>query len=166
MIAMSTIAAAGATLTFERRALSGVAAPVTKPSSVAKVSHAVIVDISSTAQTQSPLTPDKVDGVLSLVAGANGFAALYADTNWAGIAAEFGKAAASRDKAAILDALVSTTSKALSAASSLGIPIHDSVSPDAVKNGAAPGTISVGPVPFASQAPAAKPDAAKLDVSA
>ncbi len=175
MTAMSTIAAVGATLAPERRAFAASVGPVTEVAG--KAPQAVILDIGGTAaaRIQSPPAPDKIDGVLSLVAGANGFAALYARTDWAGIVAEFGKGAASRDKEAALDALVSSASKAFSAASSLGIPIHDSVSPDAVRNGAAPGTISVGPVPFASggssaatasQAPTAKPDPAKLDVSA
>jgi hypothetical protein len=104
----------------------------------------------STQATSAPpaLDPNQVDNALSWAAGANGFADLAAHFDYAGTVANFGVAIANRDKAGLIGGAANSASHALSYASGLGIPIQDSVSPDAVKNGAAPGTISVGAFSF------------------
>jgi hypothetical protein len=89
-----------------------------------------------------------VDDALSRAGGANSFAPAYEHGDWAKLEAKFGQAVVDRDKASLLNAVVVFSSGALSSASTLGIPIKDSVSPDAVKNGATPGTITVGAFSF------------------
>ncbi len=151
---MSSIAALGPLLPLESRTPAGAAAFAKQSAGAAdNPSPAVIVSVSSaaaTALTQSLLTPAKIDDALSGAVGANGFAANYTHGDWAGEAAEFGEAVASRNKAEALNAAVYGASSALSTASSLGIPIQDSVGPEALKNGAAPGRITVGAFTFAS----------------
>ena len=96
------------------------------------------------------MDPDQVDNALAWVAGANGFADLAAHYDYSGDVAKFGEAIADRNRASLLGGAADSASNAPSNASGLGIPIQDSVSPDAVQNGAAPGTISVGAFSFTS----------------
>jgi hypothetical protein len=91
-----------------------------------------------------------VDNALAWVAGASGFAYNAAHWNEAHVAAQFGTAIAERDTAGIFGAAADSASNALSNASGPGIPTQDSVSPDAIQNGAAPGTTSVGAFSFTS----------------
>ena len=121
-------------------------------------SPAVVISLSPKATASAKITStlpsldlDKVDNALSWAAGANGFAANYARGDWGKLAAKFGDVIANRDKASAQGAAASTTSHALSYASNLGIPIQASVSPEAIKNGAAPGAISVGAFSFTSK---------------
>jgi len=116
---------------------------------------AVVVSLSSgaAATTQAPsappaLDPNQVDNALSWAAGANGEALLYKHVDRTLEAAKFGNAISERNQAGLLNGVVASTSHAISYASNLGIPIQASVSPEAVKNGAAPGTISVGAFSF------------------
>jgi hypothetical protein len=127
--------------------ISATSSDVTQP--------AIVVNLSSggTAQpvsTLRSLDPDQVDNALSWAAGANGFADAAAHFDWAAVAAKFGRVIADRDRAGVIGAAASSTSNALSHASVLGIPIKDSVGPEAVKNGTAPGTISIGAFSFTS----------------
>ncbi len=117
---------------------------------------AVIVTLSSNAVAASQgkpvflgaLDPNKVADALYGAAGANGLAQLDRHVDRTSELAKFGTAISQRNQASLQAAVASSASDALSHASSLGIPIHNSVSPDAVKNGAAPGTISVGAFSF------------------
>jgi hypothetical protein len=116
---------------------------------------AVIVSLSSEAaasakpvSTPPSLDPNQVDDALSWTAGANGFAANYARADWSKALAKFGQAIVDRDKATVLGEAINAGSHALSFASDLGIPVQASVSSEAIKNGAAPGTISVGTFSF------------------
>lgn len=90
----------------------------------------------------------QVVDALSWVAGANGFADIAAHFAYAAVEAKFGKAIADRDEAGVIGAAADGASFALSNAASLGIPVGDSVSPQAVANGATPGTITVGAFSF------------------
>ena len=119
---------------------------------------AVVVSLSpkatasvKTTSTLPSLDLDKVGNALSWAAGANGFADNAAHFDWKHVAAEYGSATADRDKAAVIGAAAGSASHVLSYASTLGIPIQASVSPDAIKKGAAPGTISVGAFSFTSK---------------
>jgi hypothetical protein len=96
------------------------------------------------------MDPNQVDDALAHLSGANGFAFIYANTDWARVTAQDGAAAAARDEAQVRGAAVGSASYALSTASALGIPASDSISPSAVQNGAAPGTITVGAFSFAN----------------
>jgi hypothetical protein len=129
------------------------------PPQVAVDRPAVIVSLSASASSVAAasataipnlgeLDPNAVDDALSWAAGANGFAANYERADWSKVEAKFGNAVVDRDKALMLKAVVVSASNALSSASSSGIPIKDSVSPDAVRNGATPGTITVGAFSF------------------
>ena len=115
---------------------------------------AVIVSLNSSsasapASTNLPsLDPNKVDDALYLASGANGFADAAKHFAYQHILAKFGKTIADQDLAGVIGGAANSAAYALSYASSLGIPIQDSVSPEAVKNGAAPGTISVGAFSF------------------
>ena len=129
---------------------------------------AVVVDLSAAATTslQVALTalamdPDQVDYALSWATGVNGFAATAARGkaadvaataarwNEADVAAAFGTATAERGTAVVvIGAAVGSPSQALYYAANLGIPILDSVSPDAIKSGASAGTIGIGAFSF------------------
>ena len=116
---------------------------------------AIVVSLSSgatakPASTLRSLDPDQVDNALAWAAGANGFAYIAAHWDRAHVAAQFGTAIADRDTAGVIGAAASSASNALSYAAGLGIPIKDLVSPEAVKYGAAPGTISIGAFSFTS----------------
>ena len=128
---------------------------------------AVVVDLSAAATTSLQIAstalamdPDQVDYALSWATGVNGFAATAARAkaadvaataarwNEADVAAEFGTATAERGTAEVIGAAVGSPSQARYYAANLGIPILDSVSPDAIKSGASAGTISVGAFSF------------------
>ena len=114
---------------------------------------AVVVSLSAgaAAQVSAPppsMDPNQVDDALAHLSGANGFAFIYANTDWARVTAQDGAAAAARDEAQVRGAVVGSASYALSTASGLGIPASDFVNPSAVQNGAAPGTITVGAFSF------------------
>jgi hypothetical protein len=116
---------------------------------------AVVVSLSSAAAAQVSSTPpsmdpNQVDDALAHLSGANGFAFIYAHINWANVTAQFGTVIADRDEAQVRGAVVGSASYAFSAASGLGIPASDSVSPSAVQYGAAPGTITVAAFSFTS----------------
>jgi hypothetical protein len=117
---------------------------------------AVVVSLSSgaaavqTSSTPRSMDPNAVDDALSQLSGANGFAFNYAHMDYAVLQAAFGTAIANRDEAQARGAAVGSASDALSNASELGIPATDSVSPNAVQNGAAPGTITVAAFSFTS----------------
>ena len=115
----------------------------------------VIVSLSSdaaaSAQAKAALPSTGAGAVLNALSwatGANGFADIAAHFDYAGTVADFGVAIANRNKAIIDAAAADSASFALSDASSLGIPIKDSVSPEAIKNGATPGTITVSAFSF------------------
>lgn len=117
---------------------------------------AVIISLSSgsaaaPAQTTAALPSlglDKVDNALSWAAGANGLADLAAHFSWSHVAAQYRNAVADRDLAGVVGGAANSAAHALTYASDLGIPIKDSASPEAVKNGAAPGAISIGAFSF------------------
>jgi hypothetical protein len=116
---------------------------------------AVVVSLSSgaaaslqAAPTTLSLDPDQVDNALSSTAEANRLATKAADSNEADVATAYGTAIAGRDTDVVIGAAVGSASQALYYAANLGIPILDSVSPGAVKNGAAPGTSGVGAFTF------------------
>jgi hypothetical protein len=114
---------------------------------------AVVISLSSSAAAQvssapRSMDPDQVDDALAHLSGANGFAFIYAHWDYAGDVARFGEAIADRNEALMRGGVVGSASRALSAASGLGISASDSVSPSAVQNGAAPGTITVAAFSF------------------
>jgi hypothetical protein len=128
---------------------------------------AVVVDLSAAATTSLQVAstalamdPDQVDYALSWATGVNGFAATAARGkaadvaataarwNEADVAAAFGTATAERGTAVVIGAAVGSPSQALYYAANLGIPILDSVSPDAIKSGASAGTIGIGAFSF------------------
>jgi hypothetical protein len=117
---------------------------------------AVIVSLSSSAAaaqaSSAPrsMDPNAVDDALAQLSDANGMAFLYAHVNWANVSAEYGDAIANRDEEMLRGGVVGSASDALSNASGLGISASDSVSPNAVQNGAAPGTITVAAFSFTS----------------
>jgi hypothetical protein len=130
-----------------------------EPAVVVSLSNEATASLQAASTTLS-LDPDQVDYALSWATGINGFAANAARLNkanvaadgahWneADVAAEYGTAIAERGTAEVIGAAVGSPSQALYYAANLGIPILDSVSSDAVKSGAAPGTISVGAFTF------------------
>ncbi len=161
MSAIAGISVAGTQAPSAAVALEPSGAPPNPPQMTSSnaAQPAVIVSLSSGAAasaqatpTSRPLSldPDQVDNALSWAAGANGFADAAAHFDWAAVAAKFGDAIADRDRAGVIGAAANSASNALSYASSLGIPIKDSVNPEAVKNGTAPGTISIGAFSFTS----------------
>ena len=128
---------------------------------------AVIVSLSTEATasmqdgpTTLSLDPDEVDYALSWAVGVNGFAANAARTtkanaaadgarsNESDVAADYGTAIADRGTAEVIGAAVGSPSEALYHAANLGIPILDSVNPNAARHGAAPAAISVGSFTF------------------
>jgi hypothetical protein len=117
---------------------------------------AVVVSLSSSAaaaQANSAprsMDPNAVDGALAQLSDANGVAFIYAHWNFARDLAQHDQAIADRNQALLRGAAVGSASDALSNASELGIPAQDSVSPTAVQNGAAPGTITVAAFSFTS----------------
>jgi hypothetical protein len=94
------------------------------------------------------MDPTAVDDALGAVSDANGDAFIVAHFNEANAAAEFGPAVAARDMGECIGAAADSATRAVSMASNVGISIQDPVSPDAIKNGAAPGTISVAAFSF------------------
>jgi hypothetical protein len=96
------------------------------------------------------MDPDQVDKALTQVSAANGFAFSYAHFNWAHVAAQFGDAIANRNEAMIRGAAVDSASDAISTAQGAGIPLHVSVSPEAVANGAASQAMTVAAFNFTS----------------
>lgn len=128
---------------------------------------AVIISLSSEATasmqdgpTTLSLDPDEVDYALAWAVGVTGFAANAARTtkanaaadgarsNEADVAADYGTAIAERGPAEVIGAAVGSPSEALYHAANLGIPILDSVNPDAARNGASPAAISIGAFTF------------------
>jgi hypothetical protein len=120
-----------------------------QPAVVVSLSNGAAASVQASPKLAS-LDPNEVDDALSWAAGANGFAFIAAHTNEAHLITQFGTAIAEHMTAGLAGDAGLAASDALSYASNLGIPIQDSVSPDAVKNGAAPGTISVGAFSFES----------------
>jgi hypothetical protein len=116
---------------------------------------AVIVSLSSTAgATQNgvfaqPLS-DQVASVLNLVSGANALAnnAVISNADYAKLASEYGVAIANRDVGTIEGAVAQVSNAAIAGAARLGIQVQDTVSPDAVAKGAAPGTLSISAFSF------------------
>jgi hypothetical protein len=96
------------------------------------------------------MDPTAVDDALASVTGANEFAFIAAHFDEASVAAQFGPAVAARNMGALNGAAAESTTRALSMTSSVGISIQDSVRPDAVKNGAAPGAFGVAAFSFIS----------------
>jgi hypothetical protein len=94
------------------------------------------------------MDPNQVDDTLTQLSGANALAFLYAHYDYAGVLAQHGQAIADRNEALMRGAAVGSASDALSNASGLGTPASDSVSPNAVQNGAGPGTITVAAFSF------------------
>jgi hypothetical protein len=127
--------------------ISATSSDVTQPVIVVSLSSGATAQPASTLRS---LDPDQVDNALSWAAGANGEALAYEHIDRALEVAKFGQAISDRNQAGLVAGLVARASNALSYASGLGIPIKDSVSPEAVKNGTAPGTISVGVFSFSS----------------
>lgn len=123
----------------------------TQPAVVIRLSSGATASAQAAA-TSRPLSldPDLVDNALSWAAGANGEALAYEHIDRTLEVAKFGQAISDRNQAGFVDGLVARASHALDYASSLGIPIKDSASPEAAKNGATPGTISVGAFSFTS----------------
>lgn len=157
MSVITGISAAGpqaspATITPQLGSASASPAPVTgdrvdPPAVIVSLSPTATASANATSTPRS-LDLNKVDDALSWTAGANGFAYNAVHFDYAGTLAKFGQAIADRNRATVTGAAVGSASFALSYASSLGIPIKDSVSPEDVKKGAAPGTISVGAFSF------------------
>jgi hypothetical protein len=116
---------------------------------------AVIVSLSNAAGGAQnavfaqPLS-DQVAGVLNLVSGANAFSNILAHYDYAAEAAKFGVAIANRNYGGSEGAVADLSNAAITAAAGLGIQVKDSVSPDAVAKGAAPGTLSISAFSFAS----------------
>jgi hypothetical protein len=124
-----------------------------QPAVIVSLSAAASSSVAASTSTEAPqslgeLDPNAISDALARAGGANGFADAYEHGDWAKLAAKFGQAIVDFDKASILRAAVDSASLALNDAHSAGIPVQDSVSPEATKNGAAPGTISVSAFTF------------------
>ena len=137
---------------------SGVVASQAQTADGHAAQPAVVVSLSlkatasaKAASTLPSLDFDMVDNALSWAAGANGFTDNAAHFDWKHVAAQYGSAIADRDKATVNSAAAGSASHVLSYVSGSGIPIQASVSPEAIKNGTAPGTISVGAFSFTSK---------------
>ena len=157
---MSAIAAVNP-ITIQSSSAADAVAPAATSASQPQTSSgsttqpAVIVSLSSNAAESaaaqaSTSLASKVEDALYQISGANGFADIAAHFDYAAVAAKFGTTIANQDKATVDGGAALSASSAFSSASDLGIPITDSVSPDAAKSGAALGTISVGAFSFTS----------------
>ena len=90
--------------------------------------------------------------MLNLVTGANAAAddvGIF-KANYAKVAEKFGVAIANRDLGETEGAVAQVSNAAIAGAARLGIQIQDTVSPDAVAEGATPGTLSISAFSFSA----------------
>jgi hypothetical protein len=130
------------------------ATTASQPDSSGADQPAVLVSLSTAGATQNAVSAqppaDQVAGVLNLVSGANAFSNILTHYDYAAEAAKFGVAIANRNYGGLEGTVADLSNAAIAGAANLGIQVQDSVSPDAVANGAAPGTLSISAFSFTS----------------
>jgi hypothetical protein len=132
------------------------ATTASQPDSSGADQPAVLVSLSTAGATQNAVSAqplsDQVANELNLVAGANADANLAAgfEADYAKFAAKVGVAIANRDLGEVQGGAALVARAAIAGAAGLGIQVQDSVSPDAVAKGAAPGTLSISAFSFTS----------------
>jgi hypothetical protein len=115
------------------------------PTDTVSTSSAV-ASAASTPPSIGSADPNAVEDTLYDVSGANGFAFIFAHTNYS--AQQYGQATATRDNDSLRNAVFQSGGLAEAAASSLGISVTSSVSSTSAANGADPGTLSVANFSF------------------
>jgi hypothetical protein len=132
------------------------ATTASQPDSSSADQPAVLVSLSTAGATQNAVSAqplsDQVANELSLVAGANADAndVSTIKANYSNLVSEYGVAVANRDIGEVQGGAALVARAAIAGAANLGIQVQDSVSPDAVANGAAPGTLSISAFSFTS----------------
>jgi hypothetical protein len=132
------------------------ATTASQPDSSSADQPAVLVSLSTAGATQNAVSAqplsDQVANELNLVAGANGLATIAAayKADYGNLVAKYGVAIANQDVGGAQGDAALVSKDAIAGAANLGIQVQDSVSPDAVANGAAPGTLSISAFSFTS----------------